>query len=163
MSEKQDRVLRALETAGISYTLTEHPAVHTIEEMDVLPLPYPEAVLKNLFLQDAGGERFFLVSLPKDRRADWKALRTYAGSRLSFAGEEQLAALLGLERGSVTPFGALNDTESRVEVLWDMDIREMPLVGVHPCENTATVFLPPGDLARLLNACGHPVRWVVPS
>ena len=54
MSEKQDRVLRALETAGISYTLTEHPAVHTIEEMDVLPLPYPEAVLKNLFLQDAG-------------------------------------------------------------------------------------------------------------
>ena len=48
MSEKQDRVLRALETAGISYTLTEHPAVHTIEEMDVLPLPYPEAVLKNL-------------------------------------------------------------------------------------------------------------------
>ena len=81
MSEKQDRVLRALETAGISYTLTEHPAVHTIEEMDVLPLPYPEAVLKNLFLQDAGEERFFLVSLPKDRRADWKALRTYAGSR----------------------------------------------------------------------------------
>ena len=37
MSKKRDRVLQALETAGISYTLTEHPAVHTIEEMDALP------------------------------------------------------------------------------------------------------------------------------
>ena len=44
---------------NIPYQLWEHPAVYTIEEMDALHLPAPEAVVKNLFLRDAKGKAAF--------------------------------------------------------------------------------------------------------
>lgn len=58
MSEKRRAILAALDAAGISYELVDHPAVYTIEEMDALHLPHAGAVLKNLFLRDAKGRRF---------------------------------------------------------------------------------------------------------
>lgn len=160
MSEKREPVLAALAAAGIEYELTDHPAVYTMEEMNALRLPHGEAVVKNLFLRDPKGRRFFLASLRGDKRADLKTLGERLGVRLSFASEERLGELLGLEKGSVTPLGVLNDQERRVEVLFDADIRAMPLVGVHPNENTATVFLSPLELERLIRDHGNPFEWV---
>ena len=159
MSEKREKVLAALAAAGTPYTLVEHPAAYTIEEMDALPLPHPEAVVKNLFLRDSRGKRHFLLVLPKDKRADLTVLRGRIGNRLGFASEARLAKYLGLTPGSVTPFGVLNDEERAVEVLFDSVLGEMPLVGVHPNENTATVFLEPLALAELIRAHGNPFRW----
>lgn len=160
MSEKRDAILAALDGRGISYELVEHGAVYTIEEMDALPLPHAEAVVKNLFLRDAKGRRHFLVSLQKEKRADLKTLGGTLGVKLSFASEERLGMLLGLEKGAVTPLGILNDEQRAVEVLFDADIQAMPLVGVHPGENTASVFLSPSDLVGLIQAHGSPFSWV---
>lgn len=160
MSEKRNGVLSALKDAGISYELVDHPAVYNMEEMDELHLPHGEGIVKNLFLRDAKGRRFFLVSLMEDKRADLKALGTQLGVKLSFASEERLMEKLGLERGSVTPFGVLNDESGSVEVLFDQDIQALPLMGVHPNENTATVFLAPEDLAELIRRQGNPFSWV---
>lgn len=160
MSEKRDAALNALARLGISYELVDHPAVYTMEEMEKLPLPHKEAVVKNLFLRDAKGRRFFLASLRGDKRADLRALGERLGVKLSFASEEQLGEKLGLEKGSVTPLGVLHDESRTVEVLFDADIRAMPLVGVHPNENTATLFLAPGELARLIRDHGNPFEWM---
>ena len=148
MSQKRDVVLRTLAEQNIPYQLWEHPAVYTIEEMDALDLPAPEAVVKNLFLRDAKGRRYFLVVLSKEKQADLRALG------------ERLAACMGLEKGSVTPFGVLNDQERKVEVLLDQDLRTRPLVAVHPNENTATVALAPEDLLQVLEDHGNPVTWL---
>lgn len=160
MSQKRDLVLRTLAERNIPYQLWEHPAVYTIEEMDALDLPTPEAVVKNLFLRDAKGRRYFLVVLSKEKQADLRALGERLGVKLSFASPERLAACMGLEKGSVTPFGVLNDQERKVEVLLDQDLRTRPLVAVHPNENTATVALAPEDLLQVLEDHGNPVTWL---
>lgn len=160
MSQKRDLVLQTLAEQNIPYQLWEHPAVYTIEEMDALDLPAPEAVVKNLFLRDAKGRRYFLVVLSKEKQADLRALGERLGVKLSFASSERLAACMGLEKGSVTPFGVLNDQERKVEVLLDQDLRTRPLVAVHPNENTATVALAPEDLLQVLEDHGNPVTWL---
>lgn len=160
MSQKRDLVLQTLAERNIPYQLWEHPAVYTIEEMDALDLPAPEAVVKNLFLRDAKGRRYFLVVLSKEKQADLRALGERLGVKLSFASPERLAACMGLEKGSVTPFGVLNDQERKVEVLLDQDLRTRPLVAVHPNENTATVALAPDDLLQVLEDHGNPVTWL---
>ncbi|HJC40831.1 MAG TPA: prolyl-tRNA synthetase associated domain-containing protein [Candidatus Intestinimonas pullistercoris] len=160
MSQKRDVVLRTLAEQNIPYQLWEHPAVYTIEEMDALDLPAPEAVVKNLFLRDAKGRRYFLVVLSKEKQADLRALGERLGVKLSFASSERLAACMGLEKGSVTPFGVLNDQERKVEVLLDQDLRTRPLVAVHPNENTATVALAPEDLLQVLEDHGNSVTWL---
>lgn len=160
MSQKRDLVLQTLAERNIPYQLWEHPAVYTIEEMDALDLPAPEAVVKNLFLRDSKGRRYFLVVLSKEKQADLRALGERLGVKLSFASPERLAACMGLEKGSVTPFGVLNDQERKVEVLLDQDLRTRPLVAVHPNENTATVALAPEDLLQVLEDHGNPVTWL---
>ena len=76
-----------------------------------------------------------------------------------FAGAEELAELLGLTPGSVTPFGALNDKEHRVTILLDEDYRGK-LIGVHPNDNTATVWLPADALVELLRQQGTTVEFI---
>ena len=59
--------------------------------------------------------------------------------------------LLGLTAGSVTPLGVLNDEERKVTVFLDRDFfEESGLIGVHPNDNTATVWLKAEDLVRLI-------------
>ncbi len=158
--ERKAAARAALDAAGIAYEWVEHPAAFTIDEMDAIDLPHPEAVVKNLFLRDQKGKRHVLAVLPGHKRADLKALGEVLGDKVSFASEERLEKYLGLEKGSVTPLGVLNDEARAVEVCFDGEIQTMPLVGVHPNQNTATVFLKPGDLVELIQAHGSPFRWV---
>ena len=52
MDEGKRRALDKLTDLGLAWTLTEHEAVYTIEEMERLHLPEGGAVCKNLFLRD---------------------------------------------------------------------------------------------------------------
>lgn len=80
---------------------------------------------------------------------------------LSFASEEDLMKLLGLTAGSVTPLGVLNDEERKVTVFLDRDFfEESGLIGVHPNDNTATVWLKAEDLVRLIGEHGNRIHVV---
>ena len=71
---------------------------------------------------------------------------------------EAVAAGQGcLAPGAVTPLGALNDTERRVEVVLDQALVDAGRLTVHPCDNTATVLLATADLIALLHWHGHDV------
>ncbi|MDY3281607.1 prolyl-tRNA synthetase associated domain-containing protein [Dysosmobacter sp.] len=160
MAMNRNDVLALLEREGIPYELAEHPAVYTIGEMERLRLPFQARVAKNLFLRDDKKRNYWLLTLREDRRADLKALRRTLESRpLTFASEADLQALLGLEKGSVTPFGLLNDTDHRVRLLLDGVFRGGS-IAVHPNENTATVCLGTADLERLLRRRGVPVEYL---
>lgn len=161
METARKKVYDILDSMNIPYEVFEHPAVHTIEEMDALSLDGGDFVAKNLFVRDDKKKRFFIIVLKKDKTADLKALRDRLGSRpLSFASEESLMSVLGLEKGSVTPFGVLNDDALKAEVVIDSDIMEMARVGVHPNDNTATVFLMPRDLMSAISRHGNFVSCV---
>ena len=153
--------LRYLKERGIAYELVEHEAVYTMEGMEALALPFGREVVKNLFLRDKRKRRYFLVVMDGQKSADLHALRAALGTPpLSFASEEDLQALLGLCKGAVTPLGVLNDAARRVEVVLDADLQNFAGVGVHPCDNTATVYLQLADLLSVFDAHGTSYRFI---
>jgi Ala-tRNA(Pro) deacylase len=159
--EERDRVLNKLDELGVAYEVERHPAVFTIGEMEASGICGRGEVAKNLFLRDAGGKRHFLVMLQKDKTADLQALRVQLGcSRLSFASAERLDRLLKLTKGSVSPLGILNDAERAVEVAVDRDLTEKTRLGVHPNDNTATVWLAFADLKKIIEHNGNALRVI---
>lgn len=160
MANDKNGVLALLESAAIKYEVTEHRPIYTVEEGEALKLPHPEAIARTLFLCDDKHQNFWLVTLPKDKKLDLKALRTQLDSRrLTFAAAEKLDAMLNLPPGSVTPLGALNDAEYRVPVIIDAAFKES-LIGVPLLTNTATIWLNGADLARMLTQQRHKVNWL---
>lgn len=161
MGPQRQKALKALEEMGIDYTLVEHEAVYTMEDLDALGLAPGGVECKNLFLRDQKGKRHFLVTVRGDKRVDLKRLQAELGcTRLSFASPERLEKHLGLTAGSVTPLGILNDGAGAVEVAFDRDLPQQGRVGVHPNDNTATVWVKLEALIRLIEAHGHKVRQV---
>jgi len=159
MLTKQE-VYALLEREGVACEIAEHRPVYTVEEAARLDLPHPEAGAKNLFLRDDKKRNYYLLVLRDDRPADLRAFQARAGTRrLSFASEEDLARLLGLRRGSVTPLGALNDGERRVRVYIDGRFAG-GRIWVHPCDNTASVCMDTVDLVRLLETHGTAVTMI---
>lgn len=153
-----DEILSLLHQNSISYELVQHPALYHMEEG--LSLPHPEVIGKNLFLKERKGGRYFLVTLPRNAKADFKRLREFFSSGpLTMASPEELKEILGLGLGSVTPFGLLSDPQHRVE--WGLDSWfRGKRIGVHPNINTATVYLAADDLFRLLEKQGCRCRWL---
>ena len=158
---EREKVFARLEELGVSYEVTEHPAVFTIGEMDALGLTAKGEVCKNLFLRDAKGRRHFLVVVPGEARADLRALAAQLeSSKLSFASAERLEKYLGLKQGEVTPLGVLNDADAAVEVVFDRGLERFPCLGVHPNDNTATVWLSLADILRVVEGNGNEIRGV---
>ncbi len=148
-----------LDSRGIKYEVTEHPAVFNMAEMAQIELPHPEADAKNLFLRDDKRLNYYLITVRGDKRVDVKKFRRDNGTRpLTFASPEELSAILSLTPGSVTPLGLLNDGERRVKLYIDSDLFSASgLVGVHPNDNTATVWMKTDDLERLVREHGNEV------
>lgn len=152
----KEETCRYLTEHGVPYEITEHPAVWNMEDLAAVALPYPDRDAKNLFVRDDKRQNYYLITLRGDRRADLKAFRRQEGLRpLSFASPEELSALLGLTPGAVTPLGLLNDEERKVTLFLDATLAD-GIVGVHPNDNTATVWLAAEDLLRLVREHGSP-------
>ena len=145
---------------GVWHEITEHKAVFNMAELAEVEIPYPEGDAKNLFLRDDKKRGYYLLTVRGDKRVDLKQFRRAHGLRpLSFASEEELAALLGLFPGAVTPLGLLNDAQHSVKLFLDAELLAPPgLVGVHPNDNTATVWLKTEDLLRILREHGSEVE-----
>ena len=152
---KQD-IFGLLQRRGVWFEVTEHMAVYNMEELAAVELPYPEADAKNLFVRDDKRRSYYLITVKGDKRVDLKDFRRQNGLRpLTFAGPDELVELLGLTPGAVTPFGLLNDTGHRVQFYLDAAFEAAPgLIGVHPNENTATVWLKTEDLLEILREHG---------
>ncbi len=151
MENQKQRVYDALDKMNIKYEVVEHEPVYTMEDMDRLGLPEKGVLCKNLFLRDSKGKRHFLVTCDEKKTVDLKALARQVGSStLSFASEERLDKYLQLKQGGVSPFGLMNDKDHAVEFFIDKDLAKCKSLGVHPLENTATVFLSFKDLDKFL-------------
>lgn len=148
-----------LQENSIWHEITEHKAVYNMAELAEVPCPYPEADAKNLFVRDDKKQNYYLITVKGEKRVNLKAFRKAQGTRnLSFASAEDLMERLGLIPGAVTPLGVLNDETKSVKVFLDQDFLQEPgLVGVHPNENTATVWLKTEDLIRIIREHGNEV------
>ena len=156
-----NKVLGRLKELGIEYELDEHEAVFTIEEIIALGLNKKGMIPVNLFLRDYKGKRHFLVIHDGEKHTDLMNLREQIGcTRLSFGSEERLMKHLGLTKGSVSPFGLINNANHDVELVIDESIRGRERLGFHPNTNTATVWISWEGFMKFVESCGNPVKFV---
>jgi len=160
MFVNKQAILKLLDETKISYQRVEHEAVYTIDEMKKLNLPDAECIAKNLFVRDDKKKHFYLISVQEEKQIDLKKLREIIDSRrLSFASEKDLQEIMGLEKGSVTPFGVLNDDNKSVKVFIDERYNNRT-IAIHPNENTMTVWLKTENLVELLRDHGSSVTMI---
>ena len=128
----------------------------------MIELLHPEAEAKNLLIRDDKKQNFYLITVKGDKRVDLKQFRKDHSTRaLHFVSAELLMDILGLIPGAVTPMGLLNDSECKVH--WFLDkafLDEQGLIGVHPNDNSATVWLKTEDLVDLIKEHGNEMDWI---
>ena len=98
---------------------------------------------------------------PTTRAVDLRRLNGLLDEdRLSFGSPERLKTCLGLEPGSVSPFGLINDREKDVRVIVDEELRNSHFLGFHPNVNTATLDIAFEDFEKFLAWCGNKVEYI---
>lgn len=158
-SMTKQEVYDYLASHGIEFEKTEHEAIFNVEELQAAKLPHPEAQAKNLFVRDEKKRHYYIITVKEHKRVDLKDFRLKHGLRpLSFASADDLMSILKLSPGSVTPLGLLNDESSTVGLYLDDEFTD--LIGVHPNENTATVWLSVSDLLTIIKEHGNPVHII---
>ncbi|MBR3888549.1 MAG: prolyl-tRNA synthetase associated domain-containing protein [Clostridia bacterium] len=149
-----------LKSENIWHEITEHEAVYNMQELESVELPYPEADGKNLFVRDDKKTNYYLITVKGDKRVDLKEFRRNHETRnLSFASADDLMNIMGLIPGAVSPLGILNDSELKVHFYIDKDfMKDSHLIGIHPNDNTATVWLKVEDLIDIIKEHGNAVE-----
>jgi len=157
----EEKVYNRLDKLGIRFTIHEHPAVYTVEEAKDYYHLIPGSHCKNLFLRDKKGKKHYLLVAPHDKQVNLKELSGRIGTgNLSFASPERLMKYLGLEPGSVSPFGIVNDEENGVVVIVDEELKEKRELNFHPNINTLTITVTGDDFQKFLEESGNEVRYM---
>ena len=138
-------LLKMLSKNNVKYDIYEHPSLHTVKESKKLRGSIEGIHTKNLFLKNKKNN-FFLFSCQESAIIDLKQLKKSLNlGNISFAGDVYLKNILGVEPGSVTPFGLLNNQNNEIGFFLDKKILYHKKVNFHPLVNTSTVSLDTRD------------------
>lgn len=156
-SDVEDRVYDCLARLAIPFTRVNHAPAFTMEDCAAISDALNVHICKNLLLTPRNRSAFYLLCLPAEKPFSTKDFSKRMGSsRLSFATEEDLVALLGCHAGSASVLGLMNDTQHRVTLAIDRAVSEDEWFGCHPCKNTSSLRLKTRDiLEKFLPATGH--------
>jgi len=162
MTKTEPELLAFLTALDIAFDAVDHPPVFTVEEAQSLRGTIAGTHSKNLFIKDKKGRLFLLVAREK-AVIDLKRVHEKIGAqgRVSFGSAEQLETVFGVKPGSVTPFGAINDTGRRVTIVLDKELVAQARLNFHPLVNTRTIGLSSAGLLKFLAATGHEPRIIV--
>lgn len=155
-------VHQLLEQWQIPYERVDHQAVFTVAETD---FSIDGSEVKNLLLKGKRSKNYYFVICSGKKRLDIKALAKMLDERhLTFASEAELFNLLGLEKGSVTPFALSHDTLHQINLIIDQTIDQTKKIGFHPNVNTATLVITFSDFKRFLaNLMIEPKYLTIPE
>jgi Ala-tRNA(Pro) deacylase len=159
MPATPDQLFAYLDSLGIAHTTVKHPPLFTVEQSRALRGQIPGGHTKNLFLRDKKHALYLVVAL-EDAEIELKSLHRRLGAtgRFSFGSSDLLREVWGVEPGSVSPFGAINDKEGRVTVVLDAAMMEHAILNCHPLINTMTTAIKREDLIKFLESTGHVPR-----
>ncbi len=153
-------VYQFLNSNQISYAKYDHEAVFSAEEAKTKAGHVPGQQTKNLFLCDDKKQRFYLITIPDEKRADLKHLKTFLNEKsLRFAPADKMQGLLGLLPGSVSPLGLINDVKNVVKFYIDPNLLKEKYIYIHPNINTATVEIAVEDFKKILNLTEHHLNF----
>lgn len=157
----KEQIYEYLRGKNIWFEVDSHKAVYNMADLLDVNISYPEGDAKNLFLCDDKKINYYLITVKGDKRVNLSKFRRDNGTRpLSFASSEELENIMGLIPGSVTPLGILNDKDKKVTVFIDSEFKPSDIIGVHPNDNTATLWLKTKDLIDIIKDNGNVVKVV---
>ncbi len=152
-------VFEFLKLHNVAFEKFEHEPVFTVEDVKTKAAHVPGQQTKNLFLCDDKKQRFYLVTIMDEKRANLKHLSQFFGEKsLRFASPEKLLELLGLTPGSVSPLGLINDVNSKVAFAIDQDLLSQEKIYMHPNINTATLAISTEDFKKILQITNHEIK-----
>src|SRR5512136_2375469 len=145
----QKELYTLLEELSIRFEYHEHPPLATIEEAKLYWKDLNSGRCKNIFFRNHKGDRHYLVILEHLRQLNIRDLeKRLRQGKLTFASDHRLKKYLGVEPGSVSPFGVINDTEHHVHLFIDEKLREFDRLAFHPNDNTASLVISKSDFLK---------------
>ena len=170
-SMRQEAVLAFLNEHGIPFSCYNHPEGKTIEEAKRWWKDDGSVHCKNLFFRNHEGNRHYLVCFDCDHdlaihdlEARLKASLVAQGlpscGKLSFASAERMMRYLGLEPGSVSPFGLINDENHEVYLFLDENLRNADTLSFHPNDCRGTVVIASKDFEKYLSEVGNQYEYI---
>lgn len=154
-SSRPEAILKMLMDVGIHPTIKSHRPVRTVDDAKALADRLPGVNLKSLLLRDKK-RRLWLVCLVEDRALNMKHLRQFLDARgnLSFADEQTVGEILGVEPGGISPLSAANTSPDLLTVVLDSDAVKADAINCALLSTDATVALSPAELLNFLNLIG---------
>lgn len=170
-SERQAQVEQYLCEHNIAYTCYNHPEGKTIEEAKRWWHNDGSVHCKNIFMRNHKGNQHYLICFDCDHdlaihdleqrlKVALQAAGQPAPGKLSFASPERMMRYLGLEPGSVSPFGLINDTEHHVILFLDKNLQEAETLSFHPNDCRGTVVITQAEFRKYLECVGNRVEWL---
>jgi Ala-tRNA(Pro) deacylase len=157
----QKELYEILDALDIRFEYHEHPPLATIEEAIIHWKDYNSDRCKNIFFRNHKGNRHYLVILEHLRKLDIHDLeKRLKQGKLTFASDQRLKKYLGVEPGSVSPFGLINDTEHHVHLFIDKKLEDSQHLAFHPNVNTASLVVTKSDFLKFLKFAGNSFEFI---
>jgi Ala-tRNA(Pro) deacylase len=157
----QKELYEILDSLAVQFEYHEHPPVATIEDAITHWKDYNSGRCKNIFFRNHKGDRHYLVIIEHLAQLKIKdlELRLKQG-KLTFASDQRLLKYLGVQPGSVSPFGIINDKEKHVHLFIDVKLRDFDRLAFHPNINTATLVISKTDFISFLEHSGNTFEYI---
>jgi Ala-tRNA(Pro) deacylase len=150
------RLYEILDELDIRYEYHEHPPGPTVEEALKYWKDIDSAHCKNIFFRNHKGNRHYLVISDYRYQLDIHDLeQRLKQGKLTFASPARLKKHLGLEPGSVSLFGLINDEEDHVHLFIDENLLQAEKISFHPNINTASLVITQEGFQKFLNWSGN--------
>ena len=157
----QKELYDLLTSLSVQFEYHEHPPVATIEDAITHWKDYNAGRCKNIFFRNHKGDRHYLVILEHLAQLKIKELeQRLKQGKLSFASDQRLMKYLGLQPGSVSPFGLINDKENHVHLFIDVKLLGFERLAFHPNINTATLVISKTDFISFLEHTGNTFEFI---
>lgn len=157
----QTELYTLFEKLNIQFEYHEHPPLATIEDARIHWKDYNSGRCKNIFFRNHKGDRHYLVILEHLRQLNIKDLeKRLRQGKLTFASDQRLKKYLGIEPGSVSPFGLINDREKHVHLFIDEELKEYERLTFHPNINTASLVIAKTDFIKFLENSGNTYEFI---
>jgi Ala-tRNA(Pro) deacylase len=152
---------KVLKELGIDFEYHEHPAAATVEEASKYWAGIDSTHCKNIFLRNHKGDKHYLVILEYRNNVNIHDLeKLLKQGKLSFASPQRMMKYLGLEPGSVSPFGLIHDSTKHVHLFLDDNLLKAERLSFHPNLNTASLIVKYTDFIRFLEWKGNSYEFI---
>jgi len=154
-------IYKVLQELDIKFDYHEHPPVPTVEEASKYWAGIDSTHCKNIFLRNHKGDKHYLVILDYRCIVNIHQLeKLLKQGKLTFASPQRMMKYLGIEPGSVSPFGLIHDATNHVHLFLDSNLQQAERLSFHPNLNTASLIIKYNDFIKYLKWKGTSYEFI---